>query len=249
MAARAERMSRAPTILRRLREARRERRSRRLCCGFDAVPFDRRAPRERIEELGADEALEMFEGQIPVGHALDLGIGDGDHALWLAARGFEVEGVDVDARALHRAELRAKRLSLWLQTFQADARDFPILPDSYDLIIAAAVLHFLPPDSLPELAEHIVAGLRPGGYVYASTMTTDDPGYVVLRDSGEPQVAPNTFDVADMGIGPTLHYFGKGELRALFSTLDVVHYAEERYLRPGSEQGYNAAAVLLARKG
>lgn len=190
----------------------------------------------------------MFEGEIPVGHALDLGIGDGDHALWLAARGYEVEGVDVNAHALHRAELRAKRLNLWLQTFLADVRDFPILPDSYDLIVAAALLHFLPPDSLPTLAERIVAGLKPGGYVYASVLTTDDPGYALLRASGAAEVAPNTFDTADMGIGPTLHYFRKGELRALFPTPDVVHYAEERYLRPGSEQGYNAAAALLARK-
>ena len=152
-------MPRARRTLRRLREARRERSSRRACCGFDAVRFDRRAPRERIDQLGADEVLEMFEAELPIGHALDLGIGDGDHALWLAARGYEVEGVDLDAGALGRAERRAKRLKLWLQTFLADVGDFPILPDSYDLIVAAAVLHFLPPDSLPALAERIVAGL------------------------------------------------------------------------------------------
>ena len=156
--------------------------------------------------------------------------------------------VDVDARALRRAELRAKRLRLWLQTFQADACAFPILPDSYDLIVAAALLHFLPPDCLPDLAAHIAAGLRPGGYVYASVLTTDDPGSAILRRSGAPELAPNTFVTVDLGISPTLHYFGKGELRALFPSLDIVYYAEERYLRPGSDQGYNAAAVLLARK-
>lgn len=242
------RVSNMARTLRRLREARRIRRSRRAGGGFDTLPFDPRAPRERIEELGADEALELHEGQLPIGHALDLGVGDGDHALWLAARGYEVEGVDVDARALRRAELRAKRLHLWLQTFQADACAFPILPDSYDLIVAAALLHFLLPDGLPALAARIVAGLKPGGYVYASVLTTDDPGYSMLRASGAPQIAPNTFDTVDLGVGPTLHYFRKGELRALFPMLDIVHYAEERTLRPGSEQGYNAAAVLLARK-
>lgn len=241
-------MSRTARTLRQLREARRDRRARRIGGGFDAAPFDPRAPRERIEELGADEALEMYEGQLPIGRALDLGAGDGDHALWLAARGYEVEGVDVDAQALRRAELRAKRLRLWLQTFQADACAFPILPDSYDLIVAAALLHFLPPDCLPDLAAHIAAGLRPGGYVYASVLTTDDPGSAILRKSGAPELAPNTFVTVDLGISPTLHYFGKGELRALFPSLDIVYYAEERYLRPGSDQGYNAAAVLLARK-
>lgn len=211
------------------------------------APHAARSIRETLADLEPDEALAEHIGAIRVGRALDLGAGDGDHALWLAARGFEVEVVDTDADALRRAEKRAFRLRLRLQAFLADMADFPILPTTYDLIVAAASLHFLPPDRAAALAPRIVAGLAPGGCLYATTLTTDDPGYAALRAAGVTEIAPRTFDVSEGGVGEPLRYFAPGELRELFSELAVIHYAEERYLRPGDGPGYNAAAVLLAR--
>jgi len=45
-------------------------------------------------------------GTIPAGRALEVGCGTGTNALWLAAHGFDVLGVDVSALAIDRA--RAK---------------------------------------------------------------------------------------------------------------------------------------------
>jgi len=208
----------------------------------------RRPPRETLADLEPDEALAEHIGLARVGRALDLGAGDGDHALWLAGRGFEVEVVDTDAAALRRAEQRAFRLRLRLQAFLADMADFPILPAIYDVIVATASLHFLPPERAARLAPRIVVGLAPGGVLYVTVLTTDDPGYAALRRAGVAEVAPNTFDVSEGGTPESLRYFAPGELRGLFSDLEVVHYAEERYLRPGAEPGYNAAAALVARK-
>ena len=204
--------------------------------------------RETLADLEADETLAEHIDQVRVGRALDLGAGDGDRALWLAARGFEVEMVDTDAVALRRAEQRAFRLRLRLQAFLADLADFPILPATYDLILATASLHFLPPDRVAALAPRIVAGFAPGGVLYATALTTDDPGYAALRAAGVTEVAPNTFDLSEGETRETLRYFRPGELQALFSDLTIVHYAEERYLRPGDGPGYNGAAVLVAQK-
>lgn len=207
-----------------------------------------RRSRETRADLQPDEALAEHIGAIPRGRALDLGMGDGDTALWLAARGYEVEGVDIDAAALRRAEKRALRLRLRVQTYLVDMADYVILPDTYDLIVAGAALHFLHPGVLAALAPRIVVGLRPGGYLYATALTTDDPGYRWLREAGAREVASDTFDVSEAGQPGTLRYFGQGVLRELFGGLEVVEYTEERYLRPDAAQGYNAAAVLLARK-
>ncbi len=204
--------------------------------------------RETLADLEADETLAEHIDQVRVGRALDLGAGDGDHALWLAARGFEVEVVDTDADALRRAEKRAFRLRLRLQAFLADMAEFPILPATYDLMVAAASLHFLPPERSAALAPHIVAGLAPGGVLYATAFTTDDPGYAALRAAGIAEIAPRTFDVSEGGAPEALRYFAPGELGRLFADLAVVYYAEERYLRPGDGPGYNAAATLVASK-
>ncbi len=56
--------------------------------------------------------LERIATPLPTGTALDLGCGLGDDALWLAARGWSVTGVDVSATALRQAAERAERLGL-----------------------------------------------------------------------------------------------------------------------------------------
>ncbi len=195
-----------------------------------------------------DEVLAEVLPIIPVGRALDLGMGEGEHALWLAAHGFTVEGIDRDPPALHRAQERAHRLGLTIQTVQADIVDFASPPGVYSLILATAALHFLRPSQLADLAPRLTRSLTPGGYLYATVLTTDDPGYRALLAADVPLIEPNTFDLSDEDAPDLRHYFAPGELRALFPALTVVHDIEERYLRPDSDQGYNAAAVLLARR-
>jgi 2-polyprenyl-3-methyl-5-hydroxy-6-metoxy-1,4-benzoquinol methylase len=51
---------------------------------------------------------EAVGGLVP-GHALDLGCGDGSSAIWLAANGWTVTGVDLSQVALDRAAARAVR--------------------------------------------------------------------------------------------------------------------------------------------
>lgn len=216
--------------------------------GLSARPVNFDGRRERLSDLEPDEVLVERLGLIPGLRVLDLGMGEGDHSLWLASKGFEVEGVDIDQAVLSRAELRAIRLRQEFEIFVADMTRFYIMPGVYDLILACASLHALRPSVLPDLAARIVAGLRPGGLLYATVITSDDPGYAMLREAGAPEVEPDTFDLSDSSGVELLHFFAPGELNALFTDLETVHAAEERYLRPGSDQGYNGAAVLLARK-
>ena len=216
--------------------------------GFYTQPWDYDAPRETLADLEPDEVLVQYRHLAPGPRVLDLGMGDGDHALWLASLGYDVEGVDWHQRRLGQAEIRAMRLKLPLQTYLGDITEFPIAPAAYDLILLAAVLHFLPPSDHRRVAEQVVQGLRPGGLVYATALTTDDPGYALVRQAGLPELEPNTFDLSDDDSLELLHFFPPGGLRDLFAGLEVVYYAEERYLRPDSDPGFNAAAVLLARR-
>lgn len=193
-----------------------------------------------------DALLEDFIDQVPTGWVLDLGMGDGCNALWLARRGFDVVGVDVCATSVSEARQVAERQGLSLKTYVADIREFYIAPQSYTLIMALAVLHFLRPEEARELARRIKAGLRPGGVVIASVFTIDDPGYEALQASGAVEVAENSFLVPE--IEGVLHFFAFDELRRLFDGLEVLHYAEERHLDVShDEPHYHAGAFLVAR--
>lgn len=194
-----------------------------------------------------DELLEEFIDVIPLGRALDLGMGDGHNAVWLAGRGFRVVGVDLSPAAVDAAQRLAAERGVALETHVADIREFKIEPDCYALVLASAALHFLRPQGIRELAGRIKAGLRPGGVVVAHVFTVDDPGYAALQEEGTPLVAERTFFVPE--IEGLLHYFASGELRSLFEGLEIVYYAEERHLdSSGDEAHYHAGAFLVARR-
>jgi SAM-dependent methyltransferase len=194
-----------------------------------------------------DEELEAFIDQVPVGRALDLGMGDGHNALWLAARGFEVVGVDRSPEAVALARQRARQRNLRIETHVADIRTFPIEPRSYTLILASAVLHFLLPEEARALACRICEGLCPGGVVMASVFTVDDPSYEALQERRTECLAPNTYYVPELD-GP-MHYFAPGELRELFQGLELLYYAEERHLDTTHDvPHYHSGAFLVARR-
>ncbi len=58
--------------------------------------------------------------QPPYGRVLDLGCGSGIHAVALAARGWQVTGVDIVPKALDRARARARQAGVELHLVQGD---------------------------------------------------------------------------------------------------------------------------------
>ncbi|MER7755561.1 class I SAM-dependent methyltransferase [Kitasatospora sp. NPDC097643] len=99
------------------------------------------------------------------GHALDLAAGEGRNAIWLAARGWEVTGLDFSAVALERAERLtadlpdevAERLT-WRH---GDARAFDAPVAGYDLVLVAYLQ--LPAAERRAALRHAAEALAPGG--------------------------------------------------------------------------------------
>jgi SAM-dependent methyltransferase len=72
---------------------------------------------------------------LPPGSALDLGCGEGGDSVWLAAKGWQVTGVDISQTALDRAAAAAAGRGLTVAFQRHDlAVTFP--PGSYDLVSA-----------------------------------------------------------------------------------------------------------------
>jgi tellurite methyltransferase len=93
------------------------------------------------------------------GRALDVACGFGGNALYLAARGYQVDAVDASGVALDQARTEAVRRGLQISFFQADLTRWWVPPEHYDLI---AVFYYLNRVLMPQLA----AGLRPGGLLF-----------------------------------------------------------------------------------
>lgn len=148
------------------------------------------------------------------GYALDLGCGKGKNAIWLAKNGWKIDAVDPSQEWLDIAKERSDKANVNIQSFiQSDIQSF--VPDKqYDLVVCAMVLHFLSIDQIADAIEKMKSWIKPGGRIYISVMTDENPS----------------------GHRPTL--FKKGQLKDYFSGWEVnnFHIITDPLLMPGNSK-------------
>ncbi len=80
--------------------------------------------------------LDALDGLAP-GRALDLGCGNGRHAMWLAERGWSVTAVDFSTEALRQARERAAATGVGVDWVEADLATYDPAPQAFDLVLVA----------------------------------------------------------------------------------------------------------------
>jgi tellurite methyltransferase len=188
-----------------------------VVAGFDGTSNGR-----HLHPIAPSTFLVDHFALLPRGLALDLAMGEGRNAIYLATRGFDVDGVDVDPDTVARARARARRLGAPIRAVVGNVEDGTyILPlEAYDLIVVFNYLH-------RPLFNDIRDGLKPGGAVVYQTYTTEQARF------GKP-TSP-------------AHLLEPGELRRVFADWEVLRYREtvEREI-PGGP--LKAVAGIVARK-
>lgn len=159
---------------------------------------------------------------LPKGLTLDLAMGEGRNAIYLATRGFDVDGVDADPRAVIQARAAARKLSTPIRAVVGNVEDGTyIIPlETYDVIIVFNYLH-------RPVFRDIKDGVVAGGVVVYQTFT-QQPGRPGTRAGTEHQLKPQ-------------------ELKEVFSDWEVLRYRE---IVGPSRRGHAAQAVagIVARK-
>lgn len=120
-------------------------------------PFFCESPDESLAEW-VDEAL------IRPGKALDIGCGNARNAIFLARRGFAVEGVDYSATAINWAKERVDAAGVNLQLRCQSVFDIAIEACGYDLVYDSGCFHHLPPHRRRTYVELVTKALKPGGW-------------------------------------------------------------------------------------
>ncbi|GIG12234.1 hypothetical protein Cme02nite_05660 [Catellatospora methionotrophica] len=132
---------------------------------FTAEFWDERyGSKERIWSGNPNPHLVATVAGFTPGEALDVGCGEGADAIWLAAQGWRVTGVDVSGVALGRAAaVAAERgeLAERITWQQVDVLSWDPAPARYDLV-SAQFMH-LPRPALEALHRRLAAVVRPGG--------------------------------------------------------------------------------------
>ena len=186
------------------------------------------------------ELQKFIESNGHSGHALDMGCGDGRHALFLARRGYNVTGLDISAVGVKKLQERAKGLNLDSVIYlnQIDARKFDYQPDSFNLVVAVTLFDHLPKEDVLPLLDKVSLSLKPGGVLFTKVHTTNDPG----RTAGKEKASQLSWAIR--------HYFEPGELKSMLE-IDFVLNKYIEYDDLDQSHGlphYHNFAVALARK-
>ena len=104
---------------------------------------------------------------LPKGRVLDVAMGKGSNAVFLAKMGYDVEGVDISPEAVADALEEARRAKVTIKAEVADLEgEYVIRKSAYDVIICFRYLQ-------RSLISQIRNGLRKGGMVVYETFTVD----------------------------------------------------------------------------
>lgn len=175
---------------------------------------------EAVPERGPAPFLVEHIGLLPGrGRALDVAMGTGRNALYLASLGYQVTGVDISPVAVDFCQREAQRRGLAVEAVCADVGAYPLPQAAFDVVLN---FYFLDRPLCPRLAE----ALRPGGVLVFETFTREQRRY---------------------GWGPQQDAFllRPGELAQLFPNLETLVYREGTV---ESERGPKAVAGLVARR-
>jgi len=122
-----------------------------------------------IHERGFKPAQFLIENidLLPKGRALDVAMGAGRNAIYLAKMGFDVEGVDMSPEAVSNTLESARKASVTMRAQIADLDgDYHIEKGVFDVIIC---FNYLQRSLIPQIKD----GLRKGGMVVYETFIVD----------------------------------------------------------------------------
>jgi tellurite methyltransferase len=177
----------------------------------DALSETHEYPKEPADFLARNLAL------LPRGRALDVAMGDGRNAIFLAGHGFAVEGIDLSREAVAASRTAARKAGVSLDAKVADLESgFTLREQKYDLIICFRYLH-------RPLIPTLKCGLRTNGMIVYETYIVDQARF------GKPR-------------NPD-HLLGRNELLRLFQEFRCLRYHEGIFEGPRALAGIIAQKV------
>jgi SAM-dependent methyltransferase len=119
--------------------------------------------------------VRLEEAGLIAGSVLDAGCGTGENALYLAARGHEVVGVDLARRAIERASAKAVERGIGATFRVGDALRLGELGRTFDTAIDVGLFHTLADEDRIPYARSLHTAVVPGGRCFVLCWSERNP--------------------------------------------------------------------------
>jgi tellurite methyltransferase len=180
---------------------------------------------EHASYFGAEPAPMLVEhaGLIPTGgRVLDIGIGQGRHALHLARHGYKVTGIDPSPVALDAVREKAAAEGLSLELLPCGFEDYDPGSEPFAAILVFGLLQSLTRSQGASLLHRLRAWTHRGGLVYLTAWHVDDPAYAEISTSWQ-CIGLHSFCSHDNEVQT---YLARGEILDLMIGWWQVHHWE-----------------------
>ncbi len=160
--------------------------------------FSQEKPSFRTEPNGL--LMATAKGLKP-GRALDVAMGQGRNALWLASQGWDVTGFDISGEALAAAKKAAEQRALKIETVKSGWQAFEFGKERWDRIVLS---YAFVPIWDPAFVRRLRDSLKKDGMVVFEHFLREGPGSPVPRFIGAPE--PNELPRLFLPSFRILHY-------------------------------------------
>lgn len=150
------------------------------------------------------------------GTVLDMGMGEGRNAVFLAQKGYKVTGVDLSSVAVKKSYLLAQEFGVKIKGVVASLKDYKINPGSFDAIIC-----FYWVDR--GMVDKIKTWLKPGGILIYEAHN--------LKEKSRDPAKKNE---------PSDHFLREQELIRLFPGMRILKFEE-----PLHEKEFRSSIILM----
>lgn len=145
---------------------------------------------------------------------LDMGMGEGRNAVFLAQKGHQVTGVDISSVAIKKSRMLAKEFGVKVKGVVATLNKYKIPENSFDAIICFYYVD-------RSLVEKMTKWLKPGGIIIYEAYTEKEARKLASGKYSEDQ------------------YLKNKELLSLFDGMSILKYEE-----PLHEKNFRASAIF-----
>jgi cyclopropane fatty-acyl-phospholipid synthase-like methyltransferase len=167
---------------------------------LDEIPWNVETPPALLVEL-------IDTGKVKPCRAIDLGCGAGNHAVYLAGRGFEVTGVDISPTAIKIAKENAQRKGVNCNFLVTDVvQGLDELRQTWQFAYGWGLLHHVSPKQRQKYVDNVSRILDPGGKYLSVSFSEKDAGFAASGNRRQSQ------------LGTVLYFSSEDQLRKLFET-------------------------------